>query len=229
MTTRIALGESYRPDEDIRLFLTDKFQEIKSTHRLRAYIPAQWPLPDVLDRLVRKSSGQFIYASTIIHYVSSIQHKPTDRLDIVLGIHPPQRDLPFAELDALYAHIFTGMEDLERVLEILSLVFFSHGPFSSFPSLVMTEKFLSMQTGGIELYLGNLSSLVRIGPDQSVSILHASLTDFFVDPTRSKKLWINPPARHTALACRCLQLLQLTGEIHFFFKNMLIHIPKRNC
>ena len=70
VTTRIALDESYLPDEDIRLFLIDKFQEIRSTHRLRAYIPPHWPLPNVLNQLVRKSSGQFIYASTVIHYVS---------------------------------------------------------------------------------------------------------------------------------------------------------------
>ena len=80
MTTRIALDGSYLPDEDIRLFFTDKFQEIKSTHRLRAYIPPQWPLPNVLKQLIEKSSGQFIYASTVMHYVSSIRHKPTERL-----------------------------------------------------------------------------------------------------------------------------------------------------
>ena len=91
ITSRLALDETYLPDEDIKLFLTDKFQEIKSTHRLRAYIPSQWPLPDVIEQLVRKSSGQFIYASTIIRYVSSVRHRPVDRLDIVLGLRPPQR------------------------------------------------------------------------------------------------------------------------------------------
>ena len=43
VTTCIALDESHLPDQDIKLFLTDKFQAIKSTHRLHAYIPAQWP------------------------------------------------------------------------------------------------------------------------------------------------------------------------------------------
>ena len=217
VTTRIALDESYLPDEDIRLFLTDKFQEIKSTHRLRAYIPPQWPLPNILQQLIRKSSGQFIYASMVIHYVSSIRHKPTDRLDIILGIRPPRRDLPFAELDALYTHIFTGVEDIEQVLEILSFIFcrrpawpYNHG----LSQIVMIEKFLSLQTGDIELYLGDLSSLVRIGlyQAQEVNILHASLTDFFMDPTRSKEFWINLPARHTAFARRCLQSLQFTGQ-----------------
>jgi len=39
LSTRVALDESYIPNDDIRLFLTDKFEEIKSTHPVRAYIP----------------------------------------------------------------------------------------------------------------------------------------------------------------------------------------------
>jgi len=119
ITTRITLDETYLPDEDIRLFLTDKFMGMRSTHRLRAYIPPQWPLPNVLNRLVRNSSGEFIYASTVIHFVSSIRHKPTDRLDIVLAIRPPQKDLPFAELDAYtVARITRGENEQVASVEV---------------------------------------------------------------------------------------------------------------
>ncbi|KIM37525.1 hypothetical protein M413DRAFT_257057 [Hebeloma cylindrosporum] len=90
LSTRVALDESYVPDNDIRLFLTDKFEEIKSTHRLRAYISPQWPASEILSELIKRSSGQFIYASTVIRYVSSIRHKPQDRLDVVLGTRCPQ-------------------------------------------------------------------------------------------------------------------------------------------
>jgi len=211
LTTCVPLNNSYLPDEDIHLFLTEKFQEIKSTHRLRAYIPHQWPLPIVLDQLVYKSSGQFIYASTLIRYVTSIRHKPTDRLDIVLGIRPPQKDLPFAELDALYTRILAGVEDIEHVLNILSIVIFCHRPFLTKWSSVRVEEFLSLQPGDVELYLGDLNSLMSIGPEE-IFILHASFTDFLVDPTRSKEFWINPPARHTTIARLCLQPLQPNGE-----------------
>ena len=215
ITSRLALDESYLPDEDIELFLTDKFQEIKSMHRLRAYIPPQWPLPDVLEQLVRKSSGQFIYASTVINYVASIRHKPVDRLDIILGIRPPQRDLPFAELDALYTHILAGVEDIERVLEILSVVFFCDNR-SLFPEWnldpLVIEDFLCLQPGDVELYLGDLNSLVTVEAKHGVRVLHASLTDFFVDPTRSKIFWINRQARHTAFARRCLQVFQIPSK-----------------
>ena len=215
ITSRLALDESYLPDEDIKLFLADKFQEIKSTHRLCAYIPPQWPLPNVLEQLVRKSSGQFIYASTVIRYVASVRHKPVDRLDIILGIRPPQRDLPFAELDALYTHILYGVEDIERVLEILSVVFFCTN-FNQFLDWRLSppkiEKFLCLQPGDVELYLGDLNSLVNIEPRQTIRVLHASLGDFFVDPTRSKPFWINCEARHTAFARRCLQVVQIPGK-----------------
>jgi hypothetical protein len=214
-TSCLALDESYLPDEDIKLFLTDKFQEIKSTHRLRAYIPPKWPLPDILEQLVRKSSGQFIYASTVIRYVASIRHKPADRLDIILGLRPPQKDLPFAELDALYTHILAGVEDTERVLEILSVVFFCNHPTPMYkwnlrPPII--EKFLGLQPGDVELYLGELNSLVNFKSDGKICVLHASLTDFFVDPTRSKTFWINRQARHTAFAGQCLQVLQIPGK-----------------
>ena len=218
-TIRIALDESYLPDEDIELFLTDKFQEIKSTHRLRAYIPPQWPCPHILEQLVRKSSGQFIYASTVIRYVASIQHKPVDRLDIILGIRPPQRDLPFVELDALYTHILSGVENIECVLEIFSVIFFCDHRSSREWNLrsPMIEKFLGLHPGDVELYLGDLNSLICIEPGPwNIRVLHASLTDFFVDPTRSKIFWINRQAWHTAFARQCLQALQIPGEQDYF-------------
>jgi hypothetical protein len=61
----------------------------------------------------------------------------------------------------------------------------------------MIEEFLFFQPGDVELYLGDLSSLVNIGPEQEINILHASLADFLLDLTRSKEFWINPRSRHT--------------------------------
>jgi hypothetical protein len=228
VTKRIALDESYLPNKDIQSFLTDKFQEITSTHRLRVYIPPHWPPPNVLKELVKKSSGQFIYASTVIKYISSIRHKPQDRLDIVLGIRPPQRDLPFAELDALYTHILTGVEDINPVLDILSCVIFSNPGGQMHWGLPRIEEFLSLQPGDVELHLGDVSSLVNVGPDQAIHILHASLTDFFVDPIRSKEFWINPPTRHTTFARRCLKLLQLQGARTCSSHNICTLIPEKN-
>ena len=73
----------------------------------------------------------------------------------------------------------------------------------------MIEKFLS---GDVELYLRELNSLVNLEPGRDICVRHASLRDFFVDPTRSKTFWINRQARHTAFARHCLQVLQNPGK-----------------
>ncbi|KDR76646.1 hypothetical protein GALMADRAFT_24628, partial [Galerina marginata CBS 339.88] len=68
ITTRLALNDDYLPSDDIRLFLLDKFTEIKDSHPFKGHIPPTWPSPEVLESLVDKSSGQFVYASTVVKF-----------------------------------------------------------------------------------------------------------------------------------------------------------------
>ncbi|KAF8959316.1 hypothetical protein BDZ97DRAFT_1610639, partial [Flammula alnicola] len=107
IVTRLPLDNTYLPDEDIRLFLNDKFAEIKESHPFKHLIDSSWPPKDVAENIVEKSSGQFIYASVVINFVSSSRHHPVQRLEIVRGIRPARLDTPFAQLDALYMHIFS--------------------------------------------------------------------------------------------------------------------------
>ncbi|KDR74797.1 hypothetical protein GALMADRAFT_26562, partial [Galerina marginata CBS 339.88] len=69
ISTRNPLDDDYLQSEDVRLFLCDKFSEIKNSHPFRAQIPAIWPSENALKALVNKSSGQFIYASTVVKFV----------------------------------------------------------------------------------------------------------------------------------------------------------------
>jgi len=80
--TTLALDDTYQAENDIRLFLTDNFRLIKDTHPMRRYLNPSWPSVAILDGLVKKSSGQFIYASTVVKYVSSLRHQPANRLNV---------------------------------------------------------------------------------------------------------------------------------------------------
>ncbi|KAJ6484236.1 hypothetical protein C8R45DRAFT_870958, partial [Mycena sanguinolenta] len=53
---------------DVRKYLCDEFARIHREHHIMANIPLPWPSPDILQELVWKSSGYFIYASTIIKF-----------------------------------------------------------------------------------------------------------------------------------------------------------------
>ncbi|KAF8951073.1 hypothetical protein BDZ97DRAFT_1604575, partial [Flammula alnicola] len=66
---QLPLDSSWDPDDDIRRFLVDNLAKIRDTHPLRNIIPLEWPAPRDIDKLVEKSSGQFIYAATVSKYI----------------------------------------------------------------------------------------------------------------------------------------------------------------
>ncbi|PPQ94571.1 hypothetical protein CVT25_011518 [Psilocybe cyanescens] len=210
---RIALDNDYQSEDDIRHFLADKFNEIKTQHRLRSYIPIGWPGEDSLDTLVQKSSGQFIYASTVVKYVASARHRPTHRLEVVLGIQLPKAgDSPFAELDALYRHILMGVEDVDLILQIIGFVVL-HPPRYYSNSVTFIEAFLSLAPGDIQLLMQNLGSLIAVENHRdnlydaemlTVRILHASLKDYLLDQSRSKDFFLDRVKMHTLYAELCL-------------------------
>lgn len=61
MSRRLTLDSSYKPDAGIRLFLNDSFAGLRNSHFLRDSIPAEWPMVSDVEKLVQKSSGQFIF------------------------------------------------------------------------------------------------------------------------------------------------------------------------
>jgi hypothetical protein len=185
---RLALDDAYEPDSDIHLFFSDKFDEIKETHPLRSTIPISWPTEQSMEQLVRKSSSQFIYAATVVRFVESIHHRPTKRLEIILGIYPspPGNKTPFAELDALYHHVLNSVDDIQATLSVLSLYLATPYAQIMFPGTEAVEEFLSLEQGDVHLVLSHLSSIVSYDePFGEVKILHASFVDFLLDRRRS--------------------------------------------
>ncbi|KAF4616916.1 hypothetical protein D9613_008390 [Agrocybe pediades] len=213
--TRLFLDDNYVAREDIERYLRDHFTEIKSSHTFRRLIPATWPTSETIDTLVRKSSGQFIYATTVVRYVQSARHMPHHRLDALLHLRPSFKDLPFAELDSVYKHIFSTVKDMDTVLEVLALVVVHVGQ-SAFPVNEM-EKFLDLESGYIHVAFFDLGSLVEFReetglyhneiPRYLIRFLHASFVDFLLDPKRSGELSFDLPIKHTQQVVRVLKRL----------------------
>ncbi|KJA17018.1 hypothetical protein HYPSUDRAFT_100881, partial [Hypholoma sublateritium FD-334 SS-4] len=68
ITLPLALDDKYLPDDDIRVFLNDSFDEIKRTHPFAHLLDSNWPTASEVEEIVEKSSGQFIYASVVIKF-----------------------------------------------------------------------------------------------------------------------------------------------------------------
>ena len=70
--------------------------------------------------LVCQSSGQFIYAATVVRFLESNRHQPTAGLKMVLGISPSGNANPCAELDPLYNHILSSVDNMQLASRVLS-------------------------------------------------------------------------------------------------------------
>ena len=208
---RLPLDNSYHPDKDIAVFFQDNFSKIKSEHRMRAYLENSWPSEKATSSLVQKSSGQFIYASTVVKFIASPRHHPAERLKIILGLTTAGRNnRPFAALDSLYTHIFQNVEDIELVLCILQMTL--AGSFSAIRRREykgdVCRKLLGLTVEELELAFGDLISVISF--DRAAGwfkFLHASIPDFLLDPHRSGTFYIDQPKVNLYRAECCVKVI----------------------
>ena len=209
--SHLELNNDFFPDEDIRRFLTDKFSDIKKSHPCCSGIPPFWPSEQQIETLIRKASGQFIYASLAIRFINSTFESPIRQLDIVLELRPPiNHDLPFAELDTLYTFIISCAKDSDLVLRILGVYEVVIG-FEA-EALDIVEFVLSLEDGDICIHLGPLSSLLEIQEGQ-ILFHHSSFMDFLRNPERSKSYHVNLGLNCSLVAQRMLELFHSIGML----------------
>ncbi|KAJ7656354.1 hypothetical protein DFH06DRAFT_1328646 [Mycena polygramma] len=94
---------------DVRKYLQHEFARISREHKeTMAAVRKPWPDPAVIEELVHKSSGYFVYPSTVIKYIDDRDFRPTERLE-ELRLPTPASDSPFAYLDQMYTQILSAV------------------------------------------------------------------------------------------------------------------------
>jgi hypothetical protein len=193
--------------DDIRRYLADKFRDIQETHLLKCYLPIDWPPASSVEEIVSKSSGQFIFASVVINYISSPRANPARQLEVIRGIRlrDPSSQNPFAHLDALYEYIFSQVEALDKVLDIIGFVIATGGD-----DIDHIQNAFLLEPGDLYVLFADLTAVILCQPPEPFSLtklkfLHASLPDFLVDKTRSEQYHIDLDEYSTNLLCRFLE------------------------
>lgn len=210
-TRSMPLDNDYKPYKDIAVYLESRFSDIKAKHPSGAYLPPHWPTAEHLRYLVKKSSGQFIYASVAMDWIESAYHLPVARLQEVLNSSSlgSATDMPFAHLDALYIHILSQLlpDNLERVLRIVAWMILDTIPNLEeyrkvSKTLDLADRFFLYQPGQCCTILTDLSALIDLGTTRNSNLrfFHASFPDFLLDYSRSREFAIDPPTMHTYLA-----------------------------
>ena len=104
ITHRVILDETFNPGRDIRVLLQDGFAKISAEKSIPSHVKQPWPGEGVIDLLVQRSSGQFIYPATVLKFVGADFCSPTKQLALVLKRDPTA----FSDLDHLLRVLFIG-------------------------------------------------------------------------------------------------------------------------
>ena len=201
-------------DEDIRLYLEEKLTAV-AKRRSDFDLTDPWPRDDDLTTLTKKSSGLFIFASTLARFIESEHHEPNERLQLI--VTPPDSTVHEgrAGIDPLYTQVFlyafsdvkedTVFVNLRRVLGAVLLAF---NPLSR----RQVAEILDIKPSLITATLRHLHSVLLVPHEDSkeIRIFHKSFPDFLQDETRcsDQKFFISSPVYHAAMALGCLELLK---------------------
>ena len=216
ITHRLVLDDNYHPDHDIAVFLRSSFADIFRRRHARfpsmSSLPQPWPPEHVNSFLVRKSSGQFIFAATVIRFVDVDRKIPTAQLQLILDIcgsvdSSSFTTNPFALLDELYSHVLKSSEETERAISILGAIFYLNGKQS--PTLEFLQALLRLEPEDITMIFWDLHSIVHIpvSDKDPIRFHHASLRDFLMDRHRSRNLYIDGVKAQSFLLRMCIQTL----------------------
>ncbi|RXW11197.1 hypothetical protein EST38_g14658, partial [Candolleomyces aberdarensis] len=196
----LILDERYNPSADIALFLQAKFGEIRRRYKLSP----SWPSPEILAILLDQASGQFIYAATVIQYITvSRQGNPHTLLDGVLKVKPTSPGAnPFSHLDAIYTHILQSAPNPILAVKWLwiikgglpSVYMNLFGWIDSDPAAYLVNSLLQTEEGDAEYVLGDLHSLINVPPSDTVEKpyrpYHKSLYDFLGNENRCGPIYV---------------------------------------
>ena len=200
-------------DSDIKLYFKMGMANIAKI-RSDCSFTKDWPSSVDIDILSTKAAGLFIYASTVIKFVASKHHIPTERLALITSLPQSTTHEGKSGIDLLYSqvleHAFHDLctDDegfyyhLRSVLGAVSLVL-NPLPMGALSTL--------LKKPDITTTLRSLHSLLLIPDNKAypVRVFHKSFPDFLTDPKRCKdeRFFVKPSVHHQEILLLCLNLM----------------------
>ncbi|KAB5589918.1 Vegetative incompatibility protein HET-E-1 [Ceratobasidium theobromae] len=188
--------------KDIRTYLNDELK-----HMPTPLTAAQ------LDTLARHSGTLFIYAATVVRYVSAgnFSKNPERRLEVILDTSATSKSKDKV-IDALYTTILSaafGDPELEEwdendMSDVLHTVVCAQEPL---PVHTIAGLF-GMNPKRVSDALHPLWSLLNVPETGGITTLHASFSDFLFTRERSGSFYCDKERRHALFARTCFEKLQ---------------------
>ena len=210
VTRRVILDEKFNPGRDIQVFFRDGFAKICANNSILSHVEHPWPGEGVVDLLVQRSSGQFIYAATVLKFVGAMFCSPTKQLALVLKADP----MAFSDLDQLYTQILSVYPSAVNIVRVLGIISVSRGELAE-----VMEDIFGMEEGELKILLRGLSSLIKDEHSDEHFLYsratsyviphfaHASFGDYLFDSSRSGPFHVNREEYKNQLTTRSFALI----------------------
>ncbi|QRV98266.1 Vegetative incompatibility protein HET-E-1 [Ceratobasidium sp. AG-Ba] len=187
---------------NIRTYLRTKLESCMSISELK------------VNTLVERSGVLFIYASTVVRYISNASvGKRAKRLEEVLDVSAGSSNESTQGIDALYISILSAAHDSERLnksdrdemMLVLHTVVCACEPLSTSTMADLLD-LDSEQT--VQSILFPLLSVLQISESGVVTTLHESFRDFLLQGTRSERFHCNTIEHNGRLAELCFRQIE---------------------
>ena len=199
---------------DIQLYLTQRLTTI-AKQRSDLDLPNPWPHDSEIGALTEKSSGLFIFASTMVRFIEFGHHDPDQHLQLLLSETSSTMHEGHAGIDSLYSQIlqyaFSDIHDpgeFADIRHVLGAIVLAFNPLSRRELSAILGTPMSL----ISITLHYLHSVFLVPGDESekIRIFHKSFPDFLQDNNRctDTRLHIKPETYHGDIALSCLELVK---------------------
>ena len=210
-------------DNDIKLFFCTHLAKI-AKYQSYSDLTEEWPSISDVNILCKKAGGLFIYASTVVKFVSSQHHQPAERLALLISLPQNTDHEGWSGIDTLYTQVliqaFHDMDSdslkqgdqevfhhLRSVVGAILLVF---NPLSMKSLSNLLTNFNTLSKISTALYSFHSLLLIPNSVEDPIRPFHKSFPDFLMDPGRckDKRFFVDPPVHHTELLFSCLSLMK---------------------
>jgi len=201
-------------DSDIRLFFVTQLAAI-TKNRSDCDLSEGWPSSTELDTLCAKAAGLFIYASTVVKFVASKDHQPTERLINIVSLPQSTTEEGRSGIDQLYTEVLQQAflniraddgKFYSRFRSVVGAVLLVSNPLSA------TALSDLLGISNLSTALRSLHSLLIIPTSEldPICVLHKSFPDFLTDPGRctNRRFFIDPSICHTEILLSCLRVMK---------------------
>ena len=197
---RYDLATDQEASNDLRIFARSEFGLVAK----RQYLPAPWPEESLLNRIISRANGLFIFIKTLVLDLER-RANPTEFLEATAeeaGAGPkPLYDLYSNILSSRIVH---SNAEFQQVVGVLLAV----APYRALCEET-TAELAGVEPNLVKIWVDDLSSLLYRdeGTNGGIRVRHLSISDFLVSDDCPRDYRINPRDANVRLGIACLKTM----------------------